>query len=401
MATAELSFACIELTAPFLSAAHFFPAGASAGCFGLGYRRPSCAMAAASAPRVPRKLRFGSDFSGIDGWLVGLRRLGINYTHEFSSDIEPSARKLIQAAHKPNQLFENVLDRLHDDAVYTDVYTWSPPCQDFSSAGKMKGLAGTRDIGNLVKKSIMYIKRRRPRLTIMENVASLASHKKFKPIERGITTTLQALNYKVFTKVLDSHHYGSPAHRRRYYLVAIRGDSLRRAFKWPKQLAVSARITMFDVLEPLSDTDKPGRLPTHKREKGHALSAFRAAWKEGVDATSTPVIVDIDGSPNFKAWGIRVAGTLTRKRGQSGGPWVSCRGRRTTLWELMAMQGFVHTDLPWEEAGVSRAQIGGMLGNSVHVGTVGHLLAEALFASGIALKKPLYAQPALPYLDTN
>ena len=97
--------------------------------------------------------------------------------------------------------------------------------------------------------------------------------------------------------------------------------------------------------------------------------------------------MDVDCSEKFSTFGINIAKTLTRTRGIQGGPWVSTRGRRVTINEMLRLQGFEPKDVDWTGAGVTAAQLGGMLGNAVTVQTVGHLLAAAMHASGLTKKK--------------
>jgi DNA-cytosine methyltransferase len=346
-----------------------------------------------AALRVPRKIRFGSDFSGMDGWLVALKRLKVDIVHEFSSDTAPACRKYIQRAHQPKVCFRSVLDRTPEQEEYTDLYTWSPPCQDFSVAGKSAGLEGSRRVGQLVKASLLYIKRKRPRVTLFENVPTLASYKKFRPFTKGLVKCLGDLGYEVHSKVLDSQHFGSAQVRRRLFVVAFRKDSVRHKFAWPTPLAVSARVQ--DVLDPTCPSDKAGRLPKDARGRARAVAAYRKVHVNGIDPLVTPVVVDIDCSPNFQTFGIDIAKTITRTRALAGGPWISTRGRRTTVTELMALQGFERDDVPFAEAGISSVQIRGMLGNAVNVHTVGYLLASALYAGGLTSSRLQY-HPAAP-----
>ena len=74
--------------------------------------------------------------------------------------------------------------------------------------------------------SIKYIRRKRPRVNVMEHVKNLAS-KMFRGVLRGTTKALEGLGYKVFTKVLDSSSFGVPQQRKRLCLVSIREDHVR------------------------------------------------------------------------------------------------------------------------------------------------------------------------------
>ena len=90
----------------------------------------------------------------------------------------------------PTMIWDDALARTPDDEVYVDFYMWTPPCQDFSSAGKRKGIEGNRDVGKLIKRSLAHTKEKRPRLAIFENVPSLLS-KHFRAVFMGIKSTLQ------------------------------------------------------------------------------------------------------------------------------------------------------------------------------------------------------------------
>jgi len=94
-------------------------------------------------------------------------------------------------------------------------YMWTPPCQDFSSAGHQNGLAGKRDVGKLLRCSLAYIKEKGPRLAIFENVPSLLA-KRFRPH--------LALDYVVHAGKLNSADCGVPQARARLFIVTIRED---------------------------------------------------------------------------------------------------------------------------------------------------------------------------------
>ena len=83
---------------------------------------------------------------------------------------------VLKKVHAPTTIWDDALARTPDDDVCVGFYMWTPPCQDFSSAGKRKkGIEGNRDVGKLVKRSLAYIRKKRPRLAIFENVPSLLS----------------------------------------------------------------------------------------------------------------------------------------------------------------------------------------------------------------------------------
>ena len=147
-------------------------------------RRPGClihrAMAAASH-QARKKIRVGSDFSGMEAGVTALKRMGVPCTLAFSSDNDPSCQKFIREVHKPEVLFEDITTRRPEEECDVDLYLWAPPCQPFSCAGKLCGVSGH---GKLMASSIKYIRRKRPRVSVMDNVKNLAS-KRFCGVLRG------------------------------------------------------------------------------------------------------------------------------------------------------------------------------------------------------------------------
>ena len=57
---------------------------------------------------------------------------------------------------------------------------------------------------------------------------------------------------------------------------------------------------------------------------------------------------------------------------------------------MVRLQGFKMTEVPWEAAGLSEAQIGGMLGNSVSVPVIGPVIAEAMYAAGLTASRLVF-----------
>ena len=98
-------------------------------------------------------------------------------------------------------------------------------CQTFSSLGTQAGVDDPR--GKLANFSIEYIKAHRPTAVVAENVAALpCRHRGFL---ESILDQLKQASYRVWWTILDTKDYGIPQRRQRWYLVAIREGSARRA----------------------------------------------------------------------------------------------------------------------------------------------------------------------------
>ena len=137
-------------------------------------RRPGCLIHRAMAPkpinrhlRAREKIRVGSDFSGMEAGVTALKRMGVPFTLAFSSDNDPSCQKFIREVHKPKVLFGDITTRRPEEECDVDLYLWTPPCQSFSIGGKLLGVSGH---GKLMASSIKYIRRKRPRVSVMGNV---------------------------------------------------------------------------------------------------------------------------------------------------------------------------------------------------------------------------------------
>ena len=310
--------------------------------------------------------------------------MGVEHVLEFASDTDRSCRKVLAHVHKPRTLYSNVLDRSDDQVAAIDLYVWTPPCQDFSSAGKGRGTHGQTHVGELMSKSMHFIKTNRPRVTIFENVKRLIS-KKFVHVAKGIVACQRKLGYDVHVKVLNSKDYSLPQDRRRVFVVGVRKDCVKHKFGFPKK---RKPVKVSSILDPVVPTDKPGLLPNHKRSKGLCVAAYSKVFREkNIDPRRVPIVVDIDCSPGYATFGIEEAKTITKSRGGVGGPWVSSRGRRVTISELMRLQGFRDEDIPMKELGLSARQVGCMVGNAVSVNTMGCLLSEALYSAGLTSEK--------------
>ena len=304
----------------------------------------------------------GSDSSGLDAAAAALKRMGVKYSSEFMCDNSKHCKKILSNVYAPKRFFNDIMDRDEEALPDVDLYIWTPPCQDVSPAGQKQGVDGPRNMGTLMKQSMKYIKKHRPRLTIFENAPGLAQGK-FKHIPRGIVAALEKLGYKVYMSILNSRDYGLPQDRRRLFIVGFKIDAMKREFKWPTIVQPAPSINT--ILDPWKPTDKAGRLPTRESGANLCKNAYKHCFSNGRDPRSTPVVVDIDCSVKYSTYGVDEAKTLTRARGGSGGPWISTRGRRCTIDELIKLQVFKDCDLNWQQNKLSERQLGQMLGNAI------------------------------------
>lgn len=147
-------------------------------------------------------------FAGMGGWDLAARDLGID---PLGIEWTPAACATREAAG---------LQTLHADISELDPADFapcegliaSPPCQDFSVAGKGAGRDGDR--GQMVDVVPVWVDVLRPRWVACEQVPPVL------PIWREFAHRFEAWGYRCWTGLLSSERYGVPQTRERAILMA-------------------------------------------------------------------------------------------------------------------------------------------------------------------------------------
>jgi DNA (cytosine-5)-methyltransferase 1 len=205
-----------------------------------------------------RKIKVGSDFSGVGAFDQALRRLGIDYETVFACDMDKFARTTyIHNYGEPRYYPKNVYDReIPEESL--DIYMTSPPCQAFSLAGKRLGKEDKRGI--LFFNSHEFIAKNKPRFFIFENVKGLLSDDNGKTFQEWINLLggksvnglpilfpyEDSVPYHLYWKVLNAKEHGVPQNRERVFIIGIRDDSDNN-FRFPAEEYLTKRLK--DVLE--------------------------------------------------------------------------------------------------------------------------------------------------------
>lgn len=192
------------------------------------------------------KLRVFTSFSGYDSQLMALRDIGANYECVGWSEIDRWAIK----AH--NAVFPELADRNYGDITKIDwnavpdfdLFTYSFPCTDISSAGEQKGFeedSGTRS--SLLWECRRPIATKRPKFLLMENVKALVSDK-YRPLFLKWESWLRSLGYVNYTEILNAKDYGVPQNRERVFMLSILNGCW---YEFPHPVRLEKRLK--DVLE--------------------------------------------------------------------------------------------------------------------------------------------------------
>lgn len=205
-----------------------------------------------------KKIKVGSDFSGVGAFDQALKNLNINYENVFACDMDKYARITYLANNEmPNYYPHDVYER-DIPSEPLDIYMSSPPCQSFSLAGNRLGEDDER--GVLFYNTHEFIKKNKPRYFIIENVKGLLSDNKGRTFGRWqeylggksingnpvIFPCENSVPYHIYWKVVNARNHGVPQNRERVFIVGIRDDEDNR-FQWAKEIPLVKRLR--DVLE--------------------------------------------------------------------------------------------------------------------------------------------------------
>ena len=198
------------------------------------------------------KIRVFTAFSGYDSQCMALDRLAAEHP-EFEYELVGWAEIDKYAIQAHNAVYPQWADRNYGDISKIDwtqvpdfdLFTYSSPCQDFSSAGKqMGGTEGSGTRSSLLWECRRAIIAKRPKYLLLENVAALVSQK-FRPLFNKWQAELAGYGYTNFAQVLNAKDYGVPQNRERVFLVSILDADARYYF--PQPFPLQRRLK--DVLE--------------------------------------------------------------------------------------------------------------------------------------------------------
>ena len=221
-------------------------------------------------------LRVGTDCSGLETPIQALKRLKIPIKHAWSSDIEPNCIKNIKANFKPQLLFGDpngplksgdITKRDNSKLPDIDLYVCGFPCQPFSNMGEHRGLKDTR--GSVFFSCLDVIKKKKPKMFVLENVKGLLSNDKGKTWEVvwGEIKKLEKHGYKVDWKVLNTKDYGIPQSRGRVYIVGIKNKPV----KWPQKCAMKDIKSFVDYSDKTKCETSKIRLDYVKKMKNNTF----------------------------------------------------------------------------------------------------------------------------------
>ena len=310
-------------------------------------------------------------FSGIGGFHLGFEKAGFEVTSYFS-EIDKYAIDNYKNNFKNSKYVGSVTDVRETQLPKIDAITFGSPCQDFSLAGKRKGMEGDRS--SLITEAIRLIDECRPRFFIWENVKGTFSSNNGEDFWAIIQAFTNIGGYRLEWQLLNTKWF-LPQNRERIYLVGYLGDG--------------SGGQVFPIAETNNNFTEKIRNKTRKstsKQNTHSRTISSGIHKMGSDvtyikiksATSKGYEEAVDGdsinysNPNSKTRrgrvGKGVAQTLDTACSQAV---IDNKIRRLTPIECERLQGFADNWTQFGESGkISDTQRYKMCGNAVTVDVV-------------------------------
>ena len=166
------------------------------------------------------KLRQLDLFSGIGGFHLGFEKAGFEIESYFS-EIDKYAIEVYKQNFKSSKYVGSVTNIQSKDLPKIDLITFGSPCQDFSMAGKRKGMQGNRS--SLISEAIRLISECKPRIFIWENVKGTFSSNNGEDFWAIIQAFANIGGYRLEWQLLNTSWF-LPQNRERVYLVGLLGE---------------------------------------------------------------------------------------------------------------------------------------------------------------------------------
>src|SRR3990167_9276974 len=170
-------------------------------------------------------MKYFSMFSGVEGFGQAIEGEAVGF-----SEIDKYASMVLKYRFPNVKNYGDCTKINWSEVPDFDLLVGGSPCQDFSIAGKRKGIVGERS--GLVWEYIRCLEEKKPRYFIWENVKGVLS-------SRGgwdfanILTAFSEAGYSLWWQVLNAKDFGVPQNRERIFVVGFRDGSPPEIFFEP------------------------------------------------------------------------------------------------------------------------------------------------------------------------
>lgn len=157
----------------------------------------------------------GSLFAGIGGFDIGFENAG--FRTAWQVEINPVCRAVLADRFPHAKQYDDVRSVGAHNLAPVDVLVGGFPCQDLSTMGKQRGLAGERS--GLFYEVCRIAREIQPRWLVLENVTGLLSCSHGEDFQ-AVISTLAECGYVGYWRVLNAQYFGVPTRRRRVFIIA-------------------------------------------------------------------------------------------------------------------------------------------------------------------------------------
>lgn len=183
--------------------------------------------------RTDKKYKVLSLFAGCGGMDLGFQGgftiFGEHYSRNnfdivYANEIEKKATETYEYNFNHEPICADIRDIDETELPQVDIVIGGFPCQDFSMAGKRRGLDSER--GKLYLEMKRVIKEIRPKMFVAENVDGIRKSKMGEDTSALdiILEDFREMNYTVQYKLLNAADYGVPQARKRVIIIGKRND---------------------------------------------------------------------------------------------------------------------------------------------------------------------------------
>lgn len=204
-------------------------------------------------------INVGSVFCGAGGMDLGFLSAGgfnIKWAVDIDDDALESYRQNLGFAIKMDlrETFPNCAGN------QVDILIGGPPCQEFSIAGKRRGVDENHK-GYLTLRYLELLKTLKPKMFVMENVKNLATDKFGYEVFEPLLNEMKNAGYTTYPSnlsearqwVLNTSDYGVPQDRKRIILIGILGDHDLH-IKPPTATTPDKKVSLWDAIGNLPIT---------------------------------------------------------------------------------------------------------------------------------------------------
>lgn len=167
-------------------------------------------------------MKYFSMFSGVEGFGLGIDGEPVGF-----SEVDKYASMVLKYRFPNIKNYGDCSTINWGEVADFDLLTGGSPCQDFSIAGKRRGLQGSRS--SLAWEFIRALRDKNPKYFIWENVKGALSSRNGWDFA-NIISAFSESGYNLWWQVLNAKDFGVPQNRERIFVVGFRGECPKEIF---------------------------------------------------------------------------------------------------------------------------------------------------------------------------